>query len=71
MSIDEDKLQDLHDEAHPKLYREYIINENGQHVLKVELLKALYGLLRAAVLFWLKLRAALIAWGFEINPYDW
>ena len=33
--------------------------------------KALYGMLRAAVLFWRNLSAALIAWGLEINPYDW
>ena len=37
----------------------------------MELLKALYGTLRAALLFWKKLSAKLIEWGFEINPYDW
>ena len=37
----------------------------------MELLKALYGAMRAALLFWKKLSSQLVAWGFEINPYDW
>lgn len=36
----------------------------------VELLKALYGTLRAARLFWEKLSAKLREWGFTMNPYD-
>ena len=36
----------------PKLYRKYVKNENGKTVLYVELLKALYGTLKAALLFW-------------------
>jgi hypothetical protein len=36
----------------PKLYRKYVKNENGKSVLYVELLKALYGTLKAALLFW-------------------
>jgi hypothetical protein len=35
------------------------------------LLKALYGTLRAALLFWKLLSSKLISWGFTINPYDW
>jgi len=34
-------------------------------------LKALYGTLRAALLFWRKMSAKLVEWGFVINPYDW
>jgi hypothetical protein len=37
----------------------------------VELLKALYGTLRAALLFWKLLSGKLVKWGFTINPYDW
>lgn len=40
-------------------------------MLYVKLLKALYGTLRAALLFWKKLSSQLVEWGFEINPYDW
>ena len=55
----------------PKLYRKHIICEKGKPVLYVELLKALYGTLRAALLFWRLLAGVLLKWGFEINPYDW
>jgi hypothetical protein len=55
----------------PKLYRKYVRDENGKSVLYVELLKAIYGTLRAALLFWKLLSSKLILWGFTINPYDW
>eukprot|EP00957_Ditylum_brightwellii_P053636 4064156-Ditylum_brightwellii.AAC.1 len=35
-----------------KLYREYLRNENGRSVLYVQLKKALYRTLKAAILFW-------------------
>jgi hypothetical protein len=41
----------------------------------VELLQALYGTLKVALLFWNKIWKKLVAtlreWGFETNPYDW
>ena len=37
----------------------------------MELIKALYGTLRAALIFWRKLTSKLMEWGFTINPYDW
>ena len=37
----------------------------------MKLEKALYGTLQASLIFWKKLTATLIDWGFEINPYDW
>ena len=40
-------------------------------MLYVELIKALYGTLRAALLFWRHLSQKLVDWGFSINPYDW
>ena len=55
----------------PKMYRKYVKNENGKSVLYVELLKALYGTLKAALLFWKLLSKKLVQWGFVINPYDW
>jgi hypothetical protein len=55
----------------PKLYRKYIKDEHGKPVLYVELLKALYGTMRAALLFWKLLSSKLVSWGFVINPYDW
>ena len=39
-------------------------------MLYVKLLKALYGLLKSALLFYKKLAGELVDMGFEINPYD-
>jgi Reverse transcriptase (RNA-dependent DNA polymerase) len=55
----------------PKLYRKYVQTTNGKSVLYVQLKKALYGTLKAALLFWKKLTTKLKEWGFIINPYDW
>ena len=45
--------------------------ENGKHVLYVELQKALYGTLQAAILFWKDLTQFLMEeLGFIVNPYD-
>ena len=54
----------------PELYRKYITIENGRVVLYVEALKAIYGTLKAALLFYKKLVKELKSIGFEINPYD-
>ena len=62
-----DKLLEIdHD-----LYASYVSMESGKKVMYVELLKALYGTLRAARLFWEKLQAKLVnEWGFTPNRYD-
>ena len=53
----------------PELYRKYVItSKNGEPMLDVKLLKALYGLLRSALLFYNKLAGDLVDMGFEINP---
>ena len=39
-------------------------------MLYVLLLKALYGTLQAALLFWKRLKNQLEKWGFVLNPYD-
>jgi len=51
-------------------YRDYVVEERGRKVLYVHILKAIYGLLVSAMLFYKKLTADLIEYGFEINPYD-
>ena len=54
-----------------QMYREYVVIERGEQVMYMELLKALYGTLRAAQLFWQKLSKQLIdVWGFVPNKYD-
>jgi len=64
------RMAELLVEIDPRLYMPYITYEKGQMVLYVELLKALYGTLRAARLFWEKLSKTLMEWGFQANPYD-
>ncbi len=55
----------------PKVYRKYVsIDKKGTKILYLKLQKALYGLMRASLLFYWKLRKELEAYGFEINPYD-
>jgi hypothetical protein len=51
-------------------YERYIVIKGGQRVLYVLLLKALYGTMHAALLFWRKLTSKLQEWGFEMNPHD-
>ena len=46
------------------------MKEGKETVMYVELLKALYGTIRAARLFWEKLSGKLLEWGFTPNPYD-
>ena len=52
-------------------YQPYLVIENGKPVLYVELVKALYGTIRAALIFWHKFTKQITKWGFTVNPYDW
>jgi hypothetical protein len=55
----------------PEVYQRYITaDKKGTPVLYVKLQKALYGLMKASLLFYRKLRLELEAYGFEVNPYD-
>jgi len=47
------------------------IGSSAKPYLYVRLKRALYGQLKAALLFWKNLRGKLETWGFELNPYDW
>eukprot|EP00957_Ditylum_brightwellii_P108722 8293936-Ditylum_brightwellii.AAC.2 len=67
----EGTMEELLTKLDPKLYRQYIRSKNGRSVLYIQLKKAIYGTLKAALLFWKNLSSCLQEWGFEINPYDW
>ena len=55
----------------PSLYQKHVwYTQKGKPMLYVQLKKALYGTLQAALLFWRLLSDTLQEWGFEINPYD-
>ena len=51
-------------------YREYVVYERGEKCLYVWILKAIYGLLVSALLFYKKFRASIESLGFKVNPYD-
>jgi hypothetical protein len=54
----------------PKLYRKYLVNKKGKKVLYLHLQKALYGVMKSALLFYQKLVSELKSMGFGVNPYD-
>lgn len=57
-------------EMAPEVYGPYVIYENGKKVLYVAVLKALYGMLIASLLWYSKFKKNLEGLGFEFNPYD-
>ena len=67
----EGTLAELLAKCDPTKYQPYLMIEKGKPVLYVELVKALYGTIRAALIFWRKFTKQLINWGFTVNPYDW
>ena len=52
----------------PELYRPFVSYKTGKAVLYVRLLKALYGCLKVALLFYDNLVGDLEKYGFRINP---
>ena len=54
----------------PELYAKYVHYIKGIPTIYVELLKALYGMMRSSLLFYKKLVKDLTDIGFEVNPYD-
>jgi hypothetical protein len=65
------QLADLMVQVDPELYGPYLRKTaKGESILYVRMLKAMYGLLRSALLFYLKLVKDLTDFGFELNPYD-
>ena len=64
-------LAELSVEVYTKLYQKYVItSKQGMPMLYAKLIKAIYGMLRSAVLFYNNLRSYLGGIGFKINPYD-
>jgi hypothetical protein len=63
-------IVDLLLEIDPDMYGPCVVIEGKEQVIYVQLLKALYGTVRAARLFWEKLSGVLLEWGFKPNEYD-
>ena len=65
------ELAELMAKIDPELYGPYLTeSKRGEKLLYVIMCKAMYGLLRSALLFYLKLRADLEEFGFKFNDYD-
>jgi hypothetical protein len=55
----------------PQVYRKYLtVDKKGTMLLYAKLQKALYGQMRASLLFYRKLQKEFEAYGLEVNPYD-
>ena len=54
----------------PEVYGPYVVFENGRKVLYVQVLRAIYGMLQAALLWYKKFKNDLEEQGFKFNPYD-
>jgi hypothetical protein len=55
----------------PEIYTKYVIfNSKGETVMYVRLLNALYGIMKAALLYYQRFVTDLKSVGFRINPYD-
>ncbi len=55
----------------PQVYRKYVtVDKKGTKLLYVKKQKALYGLMRASLLFYRKLQKEFKAYGLQVNPYN-
>ena len=54
----------------PETYEDYVVEENGKKILYLQVVKALYGMLVAAMLWYKRFKRDLEKEGFEFNPYD-
>jgi hypothetical protein len=66
----EGTMADLVVKLPPETYEKFVVKAKERNVLYVQLKKALYGTLCAALLFWRKLTEVLQSWGSKLNPYD-
>ena len=55
----------------PEIYKQYVtIDHKGNKALYVCTLNAIYGIMKAALLFYLNILESLTSIGFVLNPYD-
>jgi hypothetical protein len=65
------RMAELLAKISPSTYQKYVQHNRGGPLIYCNLNVALYGTLKAALLFWKKLSESLRMQGFTINPYDW
>ena len=55
----------------PEIYKKYVtVTRKGEIVPYLKALNALYGIIKAALLFYIKFFENLKSVGFQLNPYD-
>ena len=64
------KMAELLAKIAPETYQEYVSQKRGPAYRYCCVNVAIYGTLKAALLFWKKLSTSLKMCGFKINPYD-
>ncbi|CAJ1935837.1 unnamed protein product [Cylindrotheca closterium] len=62
-------LVDMMIQLEPR-YCDYVVIENGKQVIYVRVLRAIYGMLEASMLWYKKLRGDMEKHGFIFNPYN-
>ena len=65
------RMAELLAKISPETHQKYIHDKRGQALLYCKLNMALYGTLKAALLFWKNLTESLTLKGFVINPSNW
>jgi hypothetical protein len=63
-------LVDMLVELNPELYGPYVVYEKNRKVLYVQVMRAIYEMLEAAILWYKTFRGELEQKGFKFNPYD-
>ena len=63
-------LVDMLVQLNPEVYGKYVVFENGRKIVYVVVLKAIYGMLIASLLWYKKFKKDLEKEGFVFNPYD-
>jgi hypothetical protein len=67
----DDILAELMVKIAPHMYQKFVTtNAKGKPVFYVQLEKAVYGMMKSALIFYRKLVTDLMSIGFSINPYD-
>eukprot|EP00978_Attheya_sp_CCMP212_P040913 scaffold228377_cov45-Attheya_sp.AAC.1 len=54
----------------PEMYEEYVVVHGKTKILYVRMLKALYGMLVASLLYYKRFLKDITEIGFTVNPYD-
>ncbi len=57
-------------DLNPELYGPYLVFEKNRKVLYVQVMRAIYGMLEAALLWYKKFQGELEQGGFKFHPYD-